>query len=331
MPLKDLPIGKIRIRLSTLESDRVYTNAYPLLVVTPQGIKKMGELELAVRLSCASTLNLMQAYVQAPLPRMHYYYPLDPKQLESLRVAAMNIVALRLMRSDPPLRQEVVQFMLDTEAERWSMRRSKANYYRIMGVLSGIMAVSIWFADICSWKSPVTTVLVHLLLLILVWYPELLLPTVFLYMFLIGAWNYRFRSRTPPFMDAKLSQGEHIGDLDELEEEFNVIPASRAPEVLRHRYERLRGVSGRIQNGLGELATMGERVQSLLSWRDPRATAIFITFCLTAAIVLYVTPFQVVAVLLGVYILRHPRFRDPLPPVPWNFFGRLPSQADRIL
>jgi hypothetical protein len=132
MPLKDLPIGKIRIRLSTLESDRVYTNAYPLLVVTPQGIKKMGELELAVRLSCASTLNLMQAYVQPPLPRMHYYYPLDPKQLESLRVAAMNIVALRLMRSDPPLRQEVVQFMLDTEAERWSMRRSKANYYRIM-------------------------------------------------------------------------------------------------------------------------------------------------------------------------------------------------------
>jgi hypothetical protein len=132
MPLKDLPSGKIRIRLSTLESDRVYTNAYPLLVVTPQGIKKMGELELAVRLSCASTLNLMQAYVQPPLPRMHYYYPLDPKQLESLRVAAMNIVALRLMRSDPPLRQEVVQFMLDTEAERWSMRRSKANYYRIM-------------------------------------------------------------------------------------------------------------------------------------------------------------------------------------------------------
>ncbi len=129
---KDLPIGKIRIRLSTLESDRVYTNAYPLLIVTPQGIKKMGELELAVRLSSASTLNLMHAYLQPPLPRMHYFYPLDHKQIESLRVAAMNIVALRLMRSEPAMRQEVVQFMLDTDAERWSMRRSKANYYRIM-------------------------------------------------------------------------------------------------------------------------------------------------------------------------------------------------------
>jgi hypothetical protein len=262
--LKDLPIGKVRIRLSTLESDRVYTNAYPLLVVTPQGVKKMGELELAVRFSSASTVNLMHAYLQPQLPRMHFFYPLDPKMQESLRVAAMNIVALRLMRSEPPLRQEVVQFMLDTEAERWSMRRSKANYYRIMvyinlklmnfieafrriysiqnilrfyvvlqGVLNGVLAVMNWFSDICSWKSPITTVLVHILFLILVWYPELLLPTVFLYMFLIGAWNYRFRSRTPPFMDAKLSQGEFIGDLDELEEEFNVVPANRAQEV-RH-------------------------------------------------------------------------------------------------
>jgi hypothetical protein len=52
---------------------------------------------------------------------------------------------------------------------------------------------------------------------------------------------------------------------------------------------------------------------------------------LVTAIVLYVTPFQAVAVLLGMYVLRHPRFRDPLPAVPINFFNRLPSQSDRIL
>lgn len=57
----------------------------------------------------------------------------------------------------------------------------------------------------------------------------------------------------------------------------------------------------------------------------------FITFCLLTAIILYVTPFQVAAVLLGVYVLRHPRFRDPLPGLPINFFKRLPSQSDRIL
>lgn len=130
--VKDLPIGKVRIRLSTLESDRVYTNAYPLLVVTPQGVKKMGELELAVRFSCASTANLLHAYLQPQLPRMHFFYPLESRLQDKLRVAAMNMVALRMIRAEPPLRQEVILFMLDTEAERWSMRRSKANYYRIM-------------------------------------------------------------------------------------------------------------------------------------------------------------------------------------------------------
>lgn len=41
-------------------------------------------------------------------------------------------------------------------------------------------------------------------------------------------------------------------------------------QVLRMRYDRLRDVSSRIQNHMGDLATQGERIQSLLSWRDPR-------------------------------------------------------------
>ncbi|KAF2307169.1 hypothetical protein GH714_025236 [Hevea brasiliensis] len=43
----DSRIGKVRIRLSTLESDRVYTHSYPLLMLHPTGVKKMGELHLA--------------------------------------------------------------------------------------------------------------------------------------------------------------------------------------------------------------------------------------------------------------------------------------------
>jgi hypothetical protein len=29
-------------------------------------------------------------------------------------------------------------------------------------------------------------------------------------------------------------------------------------------------VAGRLQNAMGDLASMGEKLQSLLSWRDPR-------------------------------------------------------------
>lgn len=327
---KDAKIGKVRIRLSTLETDKIYTHQYPLLVLHPSGVKKMGELQLAVRFTCSSLVNMMAIYTMPLLPRMHYMYPLSVGQLESLRYQAMNIVAMRLSRAEPPLRKEVVEYMIDVDSHMWSMRRSKANFFRIMGVLSGFIAVTRWFGEICYWKNPVTTVLVHILFLILVWYPELILPTVFLYMFLIGIWHYRWRPRHPPHMDTRLSHAEAVHP-DELDEEFDTFPTSKGSDIVRMRYDRLRSVAGRIQTVVGDLATQGERFQALLSWRDPRATTIFITFCLFAAIVLYVTPFRVMAVIKGFYILRHPRFRYKLPSVPLNFFRRLPARTDSLL
>jgi len=275
-------------------------------------------------------VNMMHIYTTPLLLKMHYLHPLSVGQLESLRYQAMNIVAMRLSRAEPPLRKEVVEYMIDVDSHMWSMRRSKANFFRIMSVLSGLIAVGKWFDEICNWKNPITTVLVHVLFLILVWYPELILPTVFLYMFLIGIWHYRWRPRHPPHMDTRLSHAEAVHP-DELDEEFDTFPTSRSSEMVRMRYDRLRSVAGRIQTVVGDLATQGERFQSLLSWRDPRATTIFVTFCLFAAIILYVTPFRVMSVISGFYMLRHPRFRYKLPSVPLNFFRRLPARTDSML
>ncbi|KAJ8638082.1 hypothetical protein MRB53_012349 [Persea americana] len=327
---KDSRIGKVRIRLSTLETDRVYTHSYPLLVLHHSGVKKMGEVQLAVRFTCSSLINMLHLYSQPLLPKMHYLHPFSVNQLDSLRHQATQIVSTRLSRAEPPLRKEVVEYMLDVDSHMWSMRRSKANFYRIMSVSSGLIAVGKWFDQICDWKNPLTTTLIHILFMILVLYPELILPTIFLYLFLIGVWYFRWRPRQPPHMDARLSQAESVHP-DELDEEFDTFPTSRTPDIVRMRYDRLRSVAGRIQTVVGDLATQGERLQNLLSWRDPRATALFVTFCLIAAIVLYVTPFQVLALVTGFYVLRHPRFRQKLPSVPLNFFRRLPARTDSML
>ncbi|ERN11655.1 hypothetical protein AMTRI_Chr03g138970 [Amborella trichopoda] len=327
---KDSRIGKVRIRLSTLETDRVYTHSYPLLVLHSSGVKKMGEVQLAVRFARSSLLNMLHIYSQPLLPKMHYLHPLSVTQLDSLRHQATQIVSMRLSRAEPSLRKEVVEYMLDYDSHMWSMRRSKANFFRIMSVMSGMIAVGKWLDKICNWKNPLTTILVHILFLILVLYPELILPTIFLYMFLIGIWHYRWRPRQPPYMDTRLSHAENVHP-DELDEEFDTFPTSRHSDIVRMRYDRLRSVAGRIQTVVGDMATQGERLQSLLSWRDPRATALFVTFCFLAAIVLYVTPFRVVAILTAFYVLRHPRFRHKLPSVPLNFFRRLPAKTDSML
>ncbi|URE40923.1 hypothetical protein MUK42_07757 [Musa troglodytarum] len=316
---RDTRIGKVRIRLSTLETDRVYTHSYPLIVLLPSGVKKMGEVQLAVRFTCSSLLNILHMYSQPLLPKMHYLHPLSVMQLDNLRHQATQIVSMRLSRAEPPLRKEVVD-----------MRKSKANFFRIMGVLSPLVAVGKWFDQICHWKNPLTTILIHVLFVILILYPELILPTIFLYLFLIGVWYFRWRPRQPPYMDTRLSHAD-TAHPDELDEEFDTFPTSRQPDIVRMRYDRLRSVAGRIQTVVGDLATQGERLQSLLSWRDPRATALFVTFCLVAAVVLYVTPFRVVAFLTGLYVLRHPRFRHKLPSVPLNFFRRLPARTDSML
>ncbi|KAK4793127.1 hypothetical protein SAY86_023562 [Trapa natans] len=327
---RDSRIGKVRIRLSTLEANRIYTHSYPLMVLQPNGVKKTGELQLAFQFTTLSLASMVYVYSHPVLPKMHYLQPFTVNQVENLRHQAMGIVAARLGRAEPPLRKEVVEYMLDVDSHMWSMRRSKANFFRVMALVSGIISMGKWSGDVCNWRNPMTSVLVHVLFLILVWYPELILPTIFLYMFLIGLWNYRFRPRHPPHMDPRLSWAEVVHP-DELDEEFDTFPTSRPHDIVRMRYDRLRSVAGRIQTVVGDMAIQGERVQSLLVWRDPRATGLFIMFCLCAAVVLYVTPFRVVALVAGLYYLRHPRFRSKLPSVPSNFFKRLPSKADSLL
>ncbi|KAL0912894.1 hypothetical protein M5K25_016308 [Dendrobium thyrsiflorum] len=327
---KDARIGKVRIRLSTLETGRVYTHSYPLLVLHNSGLKKMGELHLAIRFSSTSLLNTMLIYAKPLLPKLHYLQPLSMMQLEFLRNHAVQIVALRLSRMEPPLRKEVVEYMSDVESHLWSMRRSKANFSRLMSVFSGIIAVGRWFSDVCYWKNPLTTVLVHILFVMLVCFPELIVPTIFLYSFLIGMWNYRLRPRYPPHMNTRISQADSVHP-DELDEEFDSFPTNRSPDLVRMRYDRLRSVAGRIQTVVGDIATQGERLQMLLNWRDPRATAIFLVFCVCTAMVLYVTPFSVLVVISGFYMMRHPRFRHKMPSATINFFRRLPARTDSML
>lgn len=133
-------------------------------------------------------------------------------------------------------------------------------------------------------------------------------------------------------MDAALPQAENAQP-DELDEEFEPFPTpqSRVFDIVRMRYDRIRTVAGRVQTVSADMAIQGERILCLLSWRDPRATALFTGFSFIWAVFLYITPFQIVALIIGLFVLRHPRFRYKVPPIPVNFFKRLPSRSDSLL
>ncbi|KAF3640300.1 Protein QUIRKY [Capsicum annuum] len=328
----DFRIGKVRVRISTLTTGKVYRNTFPLLLLSQAGLKKMGEIELAVRFIRATpTLDFLHVYSQPLLPMMHHVKPLGMVQQDSLRFAAVKIVASHLTRSEPPLRREVVTYMLDADSHSFSMRKVRANWFRIINVIAGVIDIVKWVDDTRGWKNPTATLLVHALLMMLVWFPDLIIPTFAFYVFVIGAWNYRFRSRdTLPHFDPKISLAESL-DRDELDEEFDALPCTRPNELVRTRYDKLRMLGARVQTILGDFATQGERVQALVTWRDPRATGIFIGLCFVVAFILYLVPSKMVAMAFGFYYLRHPIFRDRMPSPALNFFRRLPSLSDRML
>jgi len=217
---RDSRIGKVRIRLSTLETDRVYTHSYPLVMLHPSGVKKMGELHLAVRFSCANMGNMLHMYTMPLLPKMHYVRPLSVNQLEGLRHQAMNVVAARLSRAEPSLGREVVEYMLDHDSHMWSMRRSKANFFRLVNVLSVLVGLARWVESMRAWEQPMYSSLVVCMFLLLLTFPELIIPTILTYMALVGIWRYKSRPRHPPYMDTRLSHAENAHP-DELDEEFD--------------------------------------------------------------------------------------------------------------
>ncbi|KAL6180342.1 hypothetical protein ACLB2K_047006 [Fragaria x ananassa] len=328
----DFRIGKVRVRISTLTTGRVYKHTYPLLVLSPAGLKKMGEVEIAIRFARVSpTLDLVHVYSQPLLPLMHHIRPLGVGQQDMLRRAAIKIVTAHMSRSEPSLGRETVLYMLDAESQGFSMRKVRANYFRIINVVAGVMDIVGWITDTRSWKKPMATILVHALLVLLVWFPDLIIPTLLFYVFAIGAWNYRFRSRDPlQHFDPKLSLADTV-DRDELDEEIDMVPSTRSYEVVRARYDKLRTLGARVQTVLGDFATQGERVQALVTWRDPRATGIFVGLCFVVAMALYLVPSKMVAMAFGFYYLRHPIFRDRTPSPALNFMRRLPSLSDQLL
>ncbi|PHU05148.1 hypothetical protein BC332_25970 [Capsicum chinense] len=105
----------------------------------------MGEVQLAVRFSYTSYVNMRSKYAQPLFPKMHYSHPLSIRQQDFLRFRTIQILSTRLGRAEPPLKKEVVDYMLDVGSHIWSLRRAKANFFRLMCVVSPIMTIGKWF------------------------------------------------------------------------------------------------------------------------------------------------------------------------------------------
>ncbi|MFQ6621630.1 hypothetical protein Gotur_002141 [Gossypium turneri] len=143
--------------------------------------------------------------------------------------------------------------------------------------------------------------------------------------------QWRKRPRRPTHIDVNLSVARSV-TADELDKELDTFPSSRQFDVLRMRYDRLRSIAGRVVTVIRDIATQVERFHSLLNWRDPRITEMFLVCCLVGSFMLYyLISLKVLLIFRGFYVMRPPFLRKDVLNAPQNFFSRLPTKADYML
>lgn len=328
--IPDWEIGKIRIRLSNLEFGKVYTNYHPIVGVDSSGVKKRGEVQLSIRFSCPSTFNVFHRYLQPLWPKLHYILPLSVNQILRLRGEAVELTASRLRRAESPLSCEVVHHLLDDNKYRFSVRRGRANYRRCVELFQCLLSYKHRFDQLRKWTNPWHNCVFVILLFLVTWYPSRALASMFFVFSGLGAWGYWKRPRQLPHIDTELSLACSV---DELAEEFDFFPKNGHGDILLMRYNRLRKIGVNIQTTLGDIATTGERVQSLLSGRDMRATLMVVVFSIFAGLLFFINPCPVRYLVFCAicWVIRPPNVRIGLPPYFLNFIRRMPSKIDSML
>ncbi|KAL0714970.1 hypothetical protein Bca4012_021949 [Brassica carinata] len=360
----DVPVGKVRIPLSLLEWNRIYTGSYPILLLGKEGLKKAGEIQLAIRCACPPPTLMFfppsYAFATAPfrwlLPKSHYKSPLGWPQIERLRVSAVDVTCADLARTEAPLRHEVVRDMLKPKSNDFSLRKTKANIDRLMDYFAWLSSkycrldaqVRSTTDNTPKWIAFVVCFCVLWVLPLLTWLAVYVYPYCLVAYgvyggckFLIEEWiKYRNGTGPPPplvLFDLKLSRLDKLEETqarDQMAEEFeradDVLKADQ--KVLKMRYDRLKDIGSEVMVCLGDAASQLERVYAL--WTLCKENR-FVSFCVLALVYpvlffyYYFSLEFLVKSFLTVSVFLWVNFtfnRLDLPSAFKNYFRRLPNK-----
>ncbi|KAF3494954.1 hypothetical protein DY000_02056839 [Brassica cretica] len=362
----DAPVGKVRIPLSLLQWNRIYTGSYPILVLGKEGLKTTGEIQLAVRCACPPpTLTFFPpsyAFATAPfrllLPKSHYKSPISLPQIDRLRELAVGVNCQNLARTEPPLRNEVVKDMLSPKNNNFSMRKTKANVDRLYDFFTWLSSKYgrldaevrsttdntpkwITFA-VCFcvlWLLPPLT-----LWLVVYLYPYCLVSFSVYVMIKVLVEYYKTRNGTGPppplvLFDVKLSRLEKLDDtqaLDEIAEEFDATSAVD-PQVLKMRYDRLKASGAEVMVFSGEAASQFERFHALWMLCTSNNVVLICVLALLYPVLLvyyYFSLESLVKAFITVFVFKWVNFtfnRLDLPSAFKNFFRRLPNKEHLMM
>eukprot|EP00669_Euglena_mutabilis_P006185 TRINITY_DN1890_c0_g1_i3.p3 TRINITY_DN1890_c0_g1~~TRINITY_DN1890_c0_g1_i3.p3 ORF type:complete len:141 (+),score=41.11 TRINITY_DN1890_c0_g1_i3:900-1322(+) len=132
-------------------------------------------------------------------------------------------------------------------------------------------------------------------------------------------------------MDADLFGGvARDSDIEE-EDDPHARKALNPVTILSRKIEQFEEAGVKAQTITQVVATGFESLVSAVEFSDFMISKIVATILVVAALALWIIPFPLLLAAIGLFLLRHPRFRKPVPSAAVCLISRLPNRADTVI
>lgn len=210
--------------------------------------------------------------------------------------------------------------LLDEEQKlKWKLLVN--NVKRVAELVSTIMGIWETIKGFWTWKNKAQSLLAFCIFLLAAWFGELwmlffVLALVFLYQYLVvyirGKHDWQLKLKRIASTDSDFLTDS--SDLSELEDGMEEEDSKETHKNWRARLRQIQGVLVIVQNVLGYLADLGERIKNVFQWSVPLLCWMAICLLLGAGAVLYYIPLRYIILLWGINKftkrLRKPNYID---------------------
>uniref|UniRef100_A0AAV2KRW1 C2 domain-containing protein n=1 Tax=Knipowitschia caucasica TaxID=637954 RepID=A0AAV2KRW1_KNICA len=212
---------------------------------------------------------------------------------------------------------------LTEETPKFNKKVLARNIYRVRRISTAVLYTLRYIKSCFQWESTQRSLLAFLIFLVTVWYWELFMLPLFLFV-LIG-WNY-FQLGT-----GKVTANQDLVHTSAAEEDED-DEKDAARRSLIDKIHMVQEVVLAVQNVLEEIANIGERVKNIFNWSVPFVSCLACLVLFVATALLYFIPLRYLVLMWGVNKftkkLRNPHTIDNNEIL--DFLKRVPSDVQKV-
>ncbi|DBA67073.1 TPA: hypothetical protein ACH3X2_001401 [Trebouxia sp. C0005] len=189
---EDAVLGKLRIRLSTLQPWAEVEARLPMLADRDKGGSKVAYAHVTLKVLHWNQRVLLREYIKPHFPSDVYKYNMHHGNAAH-KVAHEHdrTVAIWLEGVNPPISTHIAMGVVDTQRWRFTMSRARTNWRRLQNIRGHVAKYQTAFRSVQRWEHPPASLAAISCTTLLCFYPHAVLACLLVYLMLHSLFMYR--------------------------------------------------------------------------------------------------------------------------------------------